>query len=98
MGLVVMFFSLPSLILLICLIAYTVSWLRTAETPVPRRGNVVFTMSQLIIILAVIIPLPYMHTGKWNRVVIELMMGASIPVIIVSVLTAVSSRGLMKRT
>ncbi len=98
MILVAMFFSFPAGILLVCLIVYTIAWLKNSEKPVAKRGNVVFVISLVIMVLAVIIPLLFMNLGKWHSKIIEVMLGDCVPIVLLSALSAVLSYRLMKRS
>ena len=96
MALAAFFFSLPVGLVLLAFIVYSIIILKKEKLD-KRHGKIVFIVSLVIMISSIIIPIVLMHLAKWHRLMIELMLADFIPVLLLSVISAVLSVHVMKR-
>ena len=98
--LVVMFmiYSFPVGILLFCFLIYTLIKLKNTNKPTKGQGKVIFIISIIIIFPTILIPLAIMSGENWDPQVVELMLGAFMPILIMAIATTVLAKIIKNRS
>ncbi len=89
MALMAFFFSLPVGLMLLGFIIYSISKLKSKETPDTKQGKTVFTLSLIIIAASIIIPVLLIYGAENHYKMFELMSGVFIPIILLSIISLV---------
>lgn len=89
MMVMLMVYSFPVGVLLICFIIYSISKLRSAENPREKQGNIIFIISVILIVPTVVIPVFLMHKSGWHLQMIEVMLADFTPILIASTTSAI---------
>ncbi len=98
MTLMFMLYSFPIGLLLLCFIIYSIVKLKALKSISNNQGKIVFTLSSIIVFSTILIPLFWISWSDWNNEMIQLMSGVFVPVLILSIISAVLSRLVKKRS
>ncbi len=93
-----MIYSFPVGLLLVCFIIYLIVKLRSAEKPRADQGKTILIISIILIIPTVIIPIFLMYKAGWHPLMIEVMLADFIPILLLSITSAVLSMRVKKRS
>ena len=98
MVLMFIIYSLPIGSLLLFFIIYSIIKLNSKKEPNKNQGKIVFILSSIIIFPTIIIPIILIYLVEWKNEMIELMSGVFVPILLLSIISAVLANFVKKRS
>ncbi len=98
MALMAFFFLLPVGLMLLGFIIYSITKLKSKEKLNKKQGEIVFTLSLIIIVPSIIIPILWVYWAENHYKMFELMSGVFIPIILLSIISSVLAMFVKKRS
>ncbi len=98
MAFVFMVYTMPVGILLLSLIIFMFSRLKSKTRPRKGLGRAQFIISIVTLLLSIVLPLAIIHLSGWKYIMLELMMAVFVPIIALSVFLAYLSLRVRKRS
>jgi hypothetical protein len=93
-----MVYTFPVGLLIVSFIIYSIMNLQSINKPKVKKGNIVFIISIILIAPTVIIPVSWMYKSGWHPLMIEVMSADFIPILLLSIISAVLARIVKKRS
>ncbi len=98
MTIMLMIYTIPVGLALLGFIIYLIVQLKGDVKPGKKPGRIVFVLSLIILFFSIIIPLGWMFSADWHHTMIELMLADFIPMILLSVTSAVLAVKVKRRS
>ncbi len=84
MAFMAMVYCMPAGLMLLGFVIYSITKLKTREKLKPNQGKTVYVISIIAIILSIFIPIAWMYSANWDRMMVKLMLADFVPVILLA--------------
>ena len=91
-------FTFPFGLILLFFILNSIIKLKSSKPPEKKQGNIIFIISIIIIPVSILIPIAWMYNAKWHKLMIEVMLADFLPILLLSIISAVLALFVKKRS